>query len=480
MTTSLRPSPGMTIGGESVLATAGYEVIDPATEQPLADAPECSPQQLDRAFASAASAFPAWSADEDHRRDLLSKLAESIVAAGEELTDLLIAETGKPRDLAAIEIVASKMWLEYASQVELERHQLLDDATATVTVRHRPLGVVAAIIPWNFPVVMAVTKIAAALRTGNTVVLKPSPFSPFSSLRVGEIMNELLPPGVVNMVSGGDELGAAMTAHPTPRKITFTGSIAAGKRVAESAGRDLKRVTLELGGNDAAILLDDVDIAATAPALLARAFFNTGQACALPKRIYAPSNIYDDVVDALADAARAIVPGAAAGSAAMGPLSTRPQYERVRTLVDDAVAQGLRTVTGGRAIDGPGFFFEPTILADAHHGVRIVDEEQFGPALPIMRYDALDDAVAQANDTMFGLCGSVWGSDLDHATAVAERLECGVTYVNSHGVHRPDMQLLGVKWSGVGTEHGLEGMLEYTDTQVVYRARQVIDTALTD
>lgn len=471
--------PGMTIGGEAVTALDGFAVINPATEDAVGDAPSCTLAQLDLAFAAAAATQPSWNADEDNRRALLVKLGEAIEAAGDELIELMTVETGKPRELAAIEVLASKLWLDYAAGFEMPRHRLADDAAATIDIRHRAIGVVAAIIPWNFPVVMAVTKLAPALRMGNTVVLKPSPYTPFSSLRVGEIFNELLPPGVVNVVSGGDDLGAAMSAHPVPRKVTFTGSISAGKRVAAAAGADLKRVTLELGGNDAAIVMDDADIPTMAPALLARAFFNTGQACALPKRVYVPSRIYDDVIEALVEAAHALTPRATSGPSAMGPLSTRPQFERVQELVNDAVANGLRPVAGGRPLEGPGFFHEPTILAEGRNGVRIVDEEQFGPALPVLRYDSIDDAVTRANDTMFGLCGSVWGSDLDRAAAVAERLDCGVTYINAHGVHRPNVQLLGVKWSGVGTEHGQEGMLEYTDAQVIYRARQTTDTALT-
>ena len=470
--------PSMTIGGSSVRAEATFGVTDPRTSEVFAEAPECTEAQLDAAFAAAAGAFPAWSADEDGRRDGLRAAAKAIAAAGDELVGLMLPETGKQPSLARLEVTAADMWLHYLADVEIPSTLLADDAAARIVIKHRPLGVVAAIIPWNFPIASAINKVAAALRAGNTVVLKPSPFAPLSTLRLGEVLAEVLPAGVVNVVSGGNELGAAMTRHPVPRKVTFTGSIASGKKVAQAAAGDLKRVTLELGGNDAAILLDDVDVAATAPAVLARAYFNVGQTCAVPKRIFAPARIYDEVVDAFAAAAKAMTVGSGPDDD-MGPLSTRPQYERVRELVAAAVAEGLDPVTGGGPIDGPGFFFEPTILAAAREGVRIVDEEQFGPALPILRYDDVDDAVRRANDTMFGLCGSVWGEDLDRAEAVAERLECGVTYVNAHGVHRPSMPMAGAKWSGIGIENGLDGLLEFTASQVVYRAAAITDTALT-
>jgi acyl-CoA reductase-like NAD-dependent aldehyde dehydrogenase len=310
-------------------------------------------------------------------------------------------------------------------------------------------------------------------------VLKPSPFTPLSPLRLGEVIAGVLPPGVVSVVSGGDELGAAMTSHPVPRKVTFTGSIAAGKQVASAAGADLKRMTRELGGNDAAVLLDDMDVAATVPAVLARAFFNVGQTCAIPKRIFVPDRLYDEVVDAFVAAAGTIVLGSG-DNGNMGPISTRPQYDRVCALMADAARSDARVVTGGRAVEGRGFFVAPTILADAHEGQRIVDEEQFAPVLPLIRYRDVDEAVQRANDTMFGLCGSVWGTDLDRAQAVAERLQCGVTYVNAHGVHLPSMPLLGTKWSGIGVEHGIDGMLEFTDRQVVYRGSAVVSTPLVD
>ena len=456
----------MTINGAPVASSTTFEVVNPATGKVEAQAPDCTPAQLDAAVAAAQEAGRAWSADVDERRKSMLRLAEAITAAADELTADLVLETGKPVPVAASEPGICAMWLQVFAGMEIPRSVLQDDESALIEVAHRPVGVVAAITPWNFPLGLAMWKIAPALLAGNTVVLKPSPFTPLATLRLGAIMGEVLPPGVVNVVTGGDELGRALVAHPGPRMVTFTGSVPGGKSVAAAAGADLKRVTLELGGNDATILMSDVDLAAAVPRILGTAFFNSGQACALPKRIYVPDALYEDAVDAFAAAASAIEVGPQ-----MGPLSTRPQYERVRALAAEAVSGGARAATGGAPVDGPGFFFQPTILADVADDARVVAEEQFGPVLPVLRYSAVDDAVARANATMFGLCGSVWGADADAARAVAERLECGTTFVNTHAALLPTVPFRGAKWSGVGVENGTEGLLAFTEPQVVHTAR---------
>jgi acyl-CoA reductase-like NAD-dependent aldehyde dehydrogenase len=452
-------------------------VVNPATGRQFTEVPVCTPGELDAAFAAAAAAFPAWAADEDERRRLLRQLAVAIPAAGDELVELLVSESGKPAKLAATEVRAAETWLNWLADVDIPRELIADDAVARIEIARRPIGVVAAIVPWNFPISMMTVKLAPALRAGNTVVAKPSPFTPLSALRVGEIMREVLPEGVFQVVVGDDDLGAAMTQHPVPRKVTFTGSIASGKAVAAAAGADLKRATLELGGNDAAILLDDIDVAAIVPAVATRAFFNTGQTCAIPKRIFAPARIFDEVVDAFAAAADATKLGTGP-DADMGPLSTLPQYERIQELTAEALGDGATAVTGGGPLDGDGYWFAPTIVTNARSGQRLVDEEQFGPVLPILPYESVDEALRIANDTMFGLCGSVWGADVERAREVAARLECGVAYVNAHGVHRPNMPMGGAKWSGLGAEHGMAGLLEFTDRQVLFQAPGPINTAL--
>ncbi|RFU38614.1 aldehyde dehydrogenase family protein, partial [Actinomadura logoneensis] len=413
-----------------------------------------------------------WRADEQARREALRAAADVLFTRSEEIGRVITLEQGKPLRDAALEAVGAGVWLKYFAGLELPREVIQDDAAAFVEVVRRPLGVVAAITPWNYPLLLAAWKLGPALLAGNTVVLKPSPYTPLSSLLLGEALRGVLPPGVLNVVSGGDELGAWMTAHPVPRKISFTGSVATGKRVAAAAAPDLKRVTLELGGNDPAILLDDVDPEAVADRLFGAAFMNNGQVCSAVKRVYAPESIYDDVVEALAARARAAKVGdGTAEGVEYGPINNRPQFERVSELVADAIAGGAKAAAGGRAMDRPGYFFEPTVLAGAEDGTRIVDEEQFGPALPVVAYRDLDEAVARANGTHFGLSGSVWGGDADRAAEVAGRLECGTAWVNTHLALAPHQPFGGFKWSGVGVENGPWGLHGFTELQVVHRAR---------
>ncbi|MFC5185027.1 aldehyde dehydrogenase family protein [Actinomadura harenae] len=462
----------MTIGGEGVAAAGTFGVVNPATGEVAEQAPDATREQLDAAMDAAEAARAGWRADEKARREALRAAADVLFARSEEIGRVITLEQGKPLGEATMEAVGAGVWLKYFADLEVPREVIQDDASAFVEVVRRPLGVVAAITPWNFPLLLAAWKLGPALLAGNTVVLKPSPYTPLSSLLVGEALRDVLPPGVLNVVSGGDELGAWMTAHPVPRKISFTGSVATGKRVAASAAPDLKRVTLELGGNDPAILLDDVDPAAVADKLFGAAFLNNGQVCSAVKRVYAPEAIYDDVVEALAARAReAKVGDGTSEGVKFGPINNRPQFERVSELVADAIAGGAKAAAGGRPMDRPGYFFEPTILSDAKDGTRIVDEEQFGPALPVVAYRDLDEAVARANGTHFGLSGSVWGGDADRAAEVAGRLECGTSWVNTHLALAPHQPFGGFKWSGVGVENGPWGLYGFTDLQVIHRAR---------
>ncbi|ADP83307.1 aldehyde dehydrogenase family protein [Pseudofrankia inefficax] len=462
----------MIIDGERRAAPSTFGVVNPATGAVHAEAPDCSREQLDEAFAAASKAFVSWRQDEDARRAALKAASAAMRAAGDRIAPVLTAEQGKPLKSAYMEAAGSSYWLKYFANLELPREVIQDDARARAEVVRRPIGVVAAITPWNFPVMLATWKIAPALLAGNTMVLKPSPFTPRSTLLMAEILSEVLPPGVLNVVSGGDELGRWMTAHPVPRKISFTGSVATGKHIATSAAPDLKRVTLELGGNDPAILLDDVDPEAIAGKLFAGAFDNSGQICSAIKRVYVPESLHDAVVEALAArAAAAKVGDGMDPETELGPVQNRPQFERVRDLVAEALAGGAKAATGGAPLDGPGFFYQPTVLTGAAEGTRIVDEEQFGPALPVIPYRDVDEVVARANATMFGLSGSVWSADPDRAGAVAERLDCGTAWVNAHVALGPHQPFGGFKWSGLGVENGPWGLAGFTEIQVQYRAK---------
>src|SRR5208283_741933 len=438
----------------------------------FAEVPDCSKAELDQAMNAAQKAFPAWSKDVNARRKVLQDCAAALQQPPEGLARTLTLERGKPLDKAAQEIMLTSMWCAFTAMLDLPAEVLSDTADAKIEIKRKPLGVVAAITPWNYPIMLGMWKIAPALLAGNTIVLKPSPYTPITTLMLGEILKDIVPPGVLNVISGGDELGAWMTSHPVPRKISFTGSVETGKKVAQSAAPDLKRVTLELGGNDPAIVLDDADPAVVASAIFAGAFMNNGQVCSAVKRVYVPEALYDDVVEGLAAHARSIKVGEGTEEGVkLGPINNAPQYERVKELVADALSHGATAVTGGKAMDRPGYFFEPTILTGLSDGTRIVDEEQFGPALPVVPYRDLGDAIDRANATHFGLSGSVWGADTDRAAAVAAQLECGTAWVNTHLALSPEQPFGGFKWSGIGVENGPWGLAEFSEFQVVHRSK---------
>lgn len=460
----------MTIDGRIAGASSTFEVIDPATGEVFATAPDCAREQLDTALEAAGRAGRSWRADEGARVAALHAMADAIEAHSDELAALLTAEQGKPLAAAGFEVSETARWVRAAAGLGLPVDTIVDDAKAHAELHRRPIGVVAAITPWNYPLLLAGWKLGPALRAGNTVVLKPSPYTPLATLRLGEILNEVLPPGVVSVVSGGDELGAWMTVHPAVGKISFTGSVATGKAVMAAAASDLKRVTLELGGNDAAIVLDDADPQALSKGLFWGAFINNGQICAGVKRVFVPESLHDDVVDVLAERARRlrVGPGTQPG-VHLGPIQNRMQFDRVRGLVADALADGASAAAGGAPLEGSGYFFAPTILTSAREGMRIVDEEQFGPALPVLPYRTVDEAVERANATRFGLSGSVWGTDLDRAAEIAGRLDCGTAFVNDHLALDPALPFGGSKESGLGVENGPLGLEEFTQLQVVHR-----------
>ncbi|MGO9453374.1 MAG: aldehyde dehydrogenase family protein [Candidatus Binataceae bacterium] len=458
----------MTINGKPVRGSKSVGVINPATGKVFAQVPDCTKAELDQAMESARNAFPAWSKDINARRKVLGECAAALQSPPEGLARTLTQEQGKPLDKAQQEIMGTAFWCQYTGSLELPNEVLQDNPMSRIEIRRKPVGVVAAITPWNYPMMLAMWKIAPALLAGNTVVLKPSPFTPITSLMLGDILRDIVPPGVLNVISGGDELGAMMTTHPVPRKISFTGSVETGKKVAAAAAPDLKRVTLELGGNDAAIVLDDVDPKAVAQKIFWGAFENSGQICSAIKRVYVHEKVYASVLETLGEIARGVKVGDGLEQGVqLGPLNNKPQFERVSELVEDAKKHGAKIVTGGKRLGKEGYFYEPTIVSEISDGVRLVDEEQFGPALPVMPYKDVADAVRRANATTYGLSGSVWGTDSERATEVAGQLECGSAWVNQHLAIAPNLPFGGAKWSGIGVENGPWGLLGFTEIQVV-------------
>ena len=458
----------MTIDGKPVAGSKTVGVINPATGKVFAQVPDCSKAELDAAMEAAHKAFPSWSKDINVRRKVLADCSAALMSPPEGLARMLTQEQGKPLDKAGQEIMGTAFWAQYTSTLDLPTEVLQENEASHIEIRRKPVGVVAAITPWNYPIMLAMWKIAPALLAGNTVVLKPSPFTPITSLMLGEILRDIIPPGVFNVISGGDELGAMMTMHKVPRKISFTGSVETGKKVAAAAAPDLKRITLELGGNDAAIVLPDVDPKAVAEKIFWGAFENSGQICSAIKRVYVHEKVYSTVLATLGEIAQGVKVGNGLDAGVqLGPLNNKPQFERVTELVEDAKKHGAKIVTGGKRLGNEGYFYAPTIVSEISDGVRLVDEEQFGPALPVMPYKDVDDAVRRANATEYGLSGSVWGTDSAAATEVAKQLECGSAWVNQHLAIAPNLPFGGAKWSGIGVENGPWGLLGFTEIQVV-------------
>lgn len=456
----------MMIGGRSVGGDGpGVTIVDPATGAAFAEAPGCSQAQLDAAVDAARAAFPGWAAIPfAERTALVARIAEVITAHLEELKALLTREQGKPYDVAIGELQGAAYWAMSAAGFADPDE---DGGTAERRVRTRrlPLGVVGAIVPWNYPVLTALMKIVPALSAGNTLVLKPAPTTPLATLRLGELLRGLLPDGVLNIVSGGADLGPWMTAHPGFDKITFTGSTAVGKHIMRAAADRVQRFTLELGGNDAAIVLPDIDVEAVAQRIFWGALLNSGQICVAAKRVYVHEAIYDRFLDALAAIAKATKMGRGdQPGVQLGPIQNKAQFDRVKRLAEEARAAGYRLIQG-EAPDGPGYFFPVTLVDNPADDAEIVREEQFGPVLPILKFRDTEDVIARANGTPYGLAGSVWSADVAAAGAIADRLDCGTVWVNTIMDAPADQPLGGHKQSGFGIENGQLGLLEYTSLQ---------------
>jgi acyl-CoA reductase-like NAD-dependent aldehyde dehydrogenase len=458
----------MTIGGRAAAARRSFNVQNPATGDDLARAPECTREQLDLAMRAGQEALPGWQADAAARRSGLSALADVIEADLGEMALVITREQGKPLHESLSEIQDAISDLRYFAGLEITPERVSTGRPA-VSVLRRPVGTVAAITPWNFPLGTVIAKVAPALAAGCTMIVKPSPYTPLAALRLGDLARGILPDGVLNVVSGSDEVGAWMSRHPIPRMVSFTGSIATGKRIAAAAAPDLKRVTLELGGNDPAIVLDDVNVADVAGELFDNAFANCGQVCVAVKRVYVPERLHGDFVDALAARAQSAKIGdGQKEDTEVGPLCNQMQFDRISELVSDARRQGAQIAAGGRPAGGPGYFFEPTVVSGIGDDCRIVAEEQFGPAIPVLPYRELPDAVRRANDTHFGLGASVWTSDPERGAALAPSIESGTVWVNTHQAAVPGQPFGGLKWSGVGVEGGPWGLEAFTDLQVVH------------
>lgn len=454
------------------------DVLNPATEEAFAHCHFSSLDDLNDAVDAARAAFPAWAATSDEERKAkVMELASILETNMPELMELVTKESGKPMGGlngigSGMEVGGAMAWTQVTASLDLPVEVIQDNDEARIEVHRKPLGVVGSITPWNWPLMIAIWHVMPALRTGNTVVIKPSPFTPVATTRFFELASAVLPAGVINVVHGAAEIGTGMSSHQGIDKMIFTGSTATGKRIMESSSVNLKRLTLELGGNDAGIVLPGSDIAAIAPKLFAAGFHNNGQTCAALKRLYVHESQYEEVCDALAELANNTIVGNGLEEATqLGPLQNANQLNIVKSLLDNAKSNNARIVAGGNEIEGPGYFFQPTIVADQSDGDRLVDEEQFGPVMPVIKYSDIEDVIARANRSSSGLGGSVWSDDIAKATAIASRLECGSAWVNDHGAIQPDAPFGGVKQSGFGVEFGSYGLEEYTSIQTLKIAK---------
>ena len=458
----------------TVPESQGRPIPDAATRETIGHAPVHGLDDLEAAIAAARAAQPAWNAlGHAERSRILNAIADDLEANLEELASILSREQGKPLDgpNARFEVGACAVWTRSAANTVLEPEVVFDAGGARSEVHYDPLGVVGAIGPWNWPMMITVWQIAPSLRMGNTVVAKPSSFTPLSVLALAEIFNRQLPEGVLTVVSGNREVGAAIAAHRGLDKIMFTGSTEAGRKIVASSAQNLARLTLELGGNDPGIVLPGTDAKAIAENLFWGCFINTGQTCAALKRLYVHESVYDDVVEALAELASAMPmgPGLQEGNV-LGPLQNQSQFDIVKDLVDDARARGARIVVGGEPAPELGpLFYRATVVADIEDGARLVDEEQFGPAIPVIKYTDVDDAIRRANASEQGLGASVWSDDVDAAVAVAKLVQAGTVWINQHGTLNPDVPFGGTKQSGYGQEFGVAGLKAVAAPKVISR-----------
>lgn len=456
------------INGDLVDGEGAIPVVNPATGDIFAYCPTADAAQLDAAVAAAKASFPSWSASSiDVRREMIQSIAGAIEANAEQFAALLTSEQGKPTDQAMFEVMGAAYILRAFAGMDLSPRILRDDGTAKVIELRRPLGVVAAITPWNFPLLLLMNKIGPALLAGNCIVAKPAPTTPLTTLLFAKICAPILPPGVLNVICDDNDLGEQLTSHPDIAKVSFTGSTATGRKIMQAGATSLKRLTLELGGNDAAIILDDADLTTTAAQIFQGAMINAGQVCVAVKRVYVPAAMYDPFCAELARlACAAIVDAGTVAGVQIGPVQNIAQFEKLKILLHECQTTGT-IIAGGHPLERPGYFIAPTIVRDVPDDARIVREEQFGPILPVLQYDDLNDAIVRINACEFGLAGSVWGHDLERAMHVAERFASGTIWVNQHMAMDPSVPFRGTKQSGIGTELGQEGLWEYTQPMIV-------------
>jgi len=458
------------VNGELAEPVESQEIFNPANGDLLGLAPISTEDEVEQAVSAARDAQPAWARRSDKERaEITARIAKVLEENSEYLANLITREQGKPLSGpgSRFEMQACVGWTQVPASLELAPEVVYEDDERKDTLHRVPLGVVAAIAPWNWPLMIAIWQIIPAIRMGNTVVLKPSEYTPIATLEMVRLINQVLPAGVLNTITGDGRIGSKLTSHPDIDKIMFTGSEATGRRIIEASAHNLAPITLELGGNDAAIVLPGTNAGAIAEGLFWGAFLNMGQTCACIKRLYVHEDDYEAVISSLGNIASQMTIGDGTDeNVLIGPLQNKMQYDKVRELVADARANQCDVREFG---DTPekGYFLPVTLVGDINDGQRLVDEEQFGPALPIVRYRDIEEAVASANRLPAALGASVWADDPAIAVETASQLEAGTIWINQHGAIHPMVPFGGNKASGYGCEFGLEGLKAVTQARVI-------------
>ncbi len=458
------------IDGQMITTGDWCDVVNPANEQVIGQVPKCGKDELDQAVTAARRAFKTWkNTSFEQRQAACMAISNAIKDNADELFRLLTSEQGKPHEQAKGEIFGAVGMSAGQSTLKLEDVVNEDSDQRLSRTRRVPVGVVGGIVPWNFPVMMAIQKIVPALMSGCTIVLKPSPFTPLTTLRIAELIADKVPAGTVNIITGEDSLGPLITSHPDIDKITFTGSTATGKKIMEGASADLKRITLELGGNDASIVLPDADPKKVAEQLFWSSFSNAGQICVAAKRIYIHEDIYDELSQAIVDYAKTVKVGdGSEQGTGVGPIQNKKQFDRVCELIEDAKEHGYKFLVGGDVDpSGTGYYVPITILDNPPEDARIVAEEQFGPVMPLMKFSSEDEVIQRANNSEYGLAGAVWTGNPEKGVEIAEQLETGTVWINEYLHLSPFAPFGGHKQSGFGAEYGLDGLKEFTYPQVI-------------
>jgi acyl-CoA reductase-like NAD-dependent aldehyde dehydrogenase len=441
--------------------------INPANSQPNPPVPVSTQRDLDTAAQAARVAFKAWAKTSyEERRKALTAWADAIDANAEGFAQTLTMEQGKPLTQASVEVGMASTWIKGLASIEIKNNVLEETEDRTIVQRYTPLGVVGTIVPWNFPVLLAVGKIVSAVYTGNTVILKPSPFTPYCGLKLVELATQFFPPGVIQCLSGDEALGPMFTDHAEIDKISFTGSTITGKRVMASCAKTLKRVTLELGGNDPAIICEDVDIDAIIPKIGILSYLCSSQICMMIKRVYVHEKIYDEFLEKLVAFVKTLKVGnGTEADTFFGPVQNKMQFDKAKDLFSSISTENLTAALGGSIEDSNGYYIHPTIIDNPPETSRVVQEEPFAPILPVMKWSNEDDVIGRANALETGLGSSVWTKDSDRATRIADQLQSGIVWVNSHFDVSPIAPFGGHKNSGMGVEWGLSGLLEYCNSQ---------------